>query len=79
MTLTWFILGWLIGIATFAIISIIVIDWSNKQDSNEEFVKKLVEKEGWMGAQEVLTWHYNSKYMRTWRRLYREHIENEEE
>lgn len=71
----WFVLGWLAGIATLAIACIIAINCEGKSRDNEAFIKALIKKEGWMGAQEVLTFEYNGKYMRIWRRLFREHIE----
>jgi len=78
ITVAWFILGWLAGIATLAIGSIIFINYESRSRDNEAFIKALIEKEGWMGAQEVLTFEYNGKYMKIWRKLYREYIEKGE-
>ena len=79
ITVAWFILGWLAGIATLAIASVICINCEGRSHDNEAFIKALIEKEGWMGAKEVLTFEYNGKYMRIWRKLYREYIEKGEE
>lgn len=76
-TVCWFILGWLAGIATLAIASIICINCERKTVTDEEFVKKLIEKKGWTEARWELETSYRGKYMRIWRRLYREHIEGE--
>ena len=78
ITVAWFVLGWLAGIATLAIASIIFINCEGRSRDNEAFIKALIEKEGWMGAQEVLTFEYDGKYMRIWRKLYREYIEKGE-
>ena len=71
---SYFVLGWLAGIATLAIASIIVINYDRKKLDKEEFVKALVEKEGWMGAQEILNWSYNGKYFKIWRKMYMENL-----
>ena len=44
---------------------------------DEKFVKKLVEQKGWTEARWELETSYRGKYMRIWRRLYREHIEGD--
>ena len=75
----WFTLGSLIGFIVAEIVIYLIISYRSHKLTDEEFIKKLIEKEGWMGAQEVLNFEYNGKYMRIWRKLYREHIEGEEE
>ena len=74
----WFILGCMVGIIVTEVSVIIAISHKDYKVINEEFVKKLIEKEGWMGAQEILNFEYNGKYMRIWRRLFKEHIEKGE-
>lgn len=74
----WFILGCLVGMITLAVAVIITMSCQDHEITNEEFVKRLIEKEGWMGAQEILNFEYNGKYMRIWRKLFREHIEKGE-
>lgn len=71
---SWLVLGWLAGIATLAIASIIFINCEGRNRDNEEFVKKLIETKGWEKANEILTFEYNGKYLKIWRKLYKEHI-----
>lgn len=81
MTITlvsWFVLGWLAGIATLAITAIIAINCEGKERTDTEFVKKLIETKGWEKSNEILTFEYNGKYLKIWRKLYREHIQKGE-
>ena len=75
---SWFLLGWLAGIATLAVVSIITIECTRKTETSEDFVKKLIEKKGWTEARWDLETAYKGKYMRIWRRLYKKHIEGED-
>lgn len=74
----WFTLGSLIGFIVAEVVIYLVISHRNNKLTNEEFVKKLIEKEGWNGSRWELETSYRGKYMRIWRKLYREHIEGEE-
>lgn len=75
---SWFVLGWLVGIATTAIACLAAAGIMDKIDKNEEFVKKLVKEKGWIEARWELEFSFNGKYLRTWRRLYQKHIEGED-
>lgn len=57
------------------ILSFVKVGQSELDD--EKFVKKLVEQKGWTEARWELETSYRGKYMRIWRRLYREHIEGD--
>ena len=76
--LSWFLLGVLGGVGGLALVEIIMIQSERKTLTNEDFVKKLVEKKGWTEARWDLETAYKGKYIRIWRRLYREYIEGGE-
>lgn len=75
----WFLLGVLGGVGGLALIEIIMIQSERKVFTDEDFVKKLVEKKGWTEARWELETSYKGKYMRIWRKLYRKHIEGGEQ
>ena len=75
VSLCWFVLGFLVGFAAAELIIYVVVNCHDKKLSNEEFVKKLIEKEGWTDARWELETLYCGRYMRIWRKLYRKHIE----
>lgn len=77
MMFGWFLLGVLGGVGGLALIEIIIIQSEQKTTTNEDFVKKLVEKKGWTEARWELETSYKGKYMRIWRKLYRKHIEGD--
>lgn len=79
MISAWFLLGLLVGIAATEIVILIVVKHDENKLSNEEFVEKLIEKKGWEGASWELETSYRGKHMNIWRKLYRKHIEGEEE
>lgn len=72
------VFGWLLGILTMAVAVLIAINCCDKISANEKFVKALVEKEGWTNARWELETAFKGKYMRTWRRLYKESIKKGE-
>ena len=76
--LSWFVLGWLAGISTLAIASIIFINCEGKSRDNGAFVIELIKQKGWEKSNEILTFEYSGKYLNIWRKLYREHIEKGE-
>lgn len=81
MTLTivsWFVLGFLAGMIILAIAAITAINYEKKKNTNEEFVKKLIKEKGWTEARWELETAFRGRYMRTWRRLYKKHIEKGE-
>ena len=81
MTITivsWFVLGCLAGSTTLAIAAIIALSHQDKEFIDTQFVKALIEKKGWEKANEILTFEYSGKYLKIWRKLYREHIEKGE-
>lgn len=78
ITLSWFGLGILVGAAIMEIIVLTILKCDSNKLTNKEFVKKLIEKEGWDGANTILTFEFGGKYLNIWRRLYREYIEKGE-
>ena len=75
VSLCWLLTGLLIGFAVNELIIYVVVNCHDQKLSNEEFVEKLIEKEGWTGARWELETLYRGRYMRIWRKLYRKHIE----
>lgn len=75
---SWFVLGVLVGSALFAIMAIAAIRHEENKETKEEFVKKLVKEKGWTEARWELETAFRGKYMRTWRRLYKKHIEEKD-
>lgn len=75
---SWFVLGFLAGVATLATVSIIAINSERNAEVEEEFVKKLVEQKGWNDACWELKFKFKGKYMGTWRKLYKKHIMEEQ-
>lgn len=79
MISAWFVLGVLVGIAATEVTVVSVMKMGEHKLANEEFVKKLIKKEGWADARWELETSYGGKYIEIWRRLYRKHIEGENE
>lgn len=73
-----FVVGWLVGIVTTEIIVVLTMRHEENKAASEEFVKTLVEKVGWTEARWELETAFRGKYMKIWRKLYKEHIEKGE-
>ena len=73
----WFLLGCLVGMVVAEIMILTFMRVGQNELSDEEFVKALIEKKGWTEARWELETSYRGKYMRIWRKLYRQHIEGE--
>lgn len=74
----WFLLGCLAGLVIAEVMILTFMKVGQGELDNEKFVKKLIEQKGWTEARWELETSYRGKYMRIWRRLYREHIEGED-
>lgn len=74
-SILWLFCGLLFGaIITLAIIAICIRIEENQVDE-EKFVKQLVEKVGWEKANVILTFEFEGKYLKTWRKMYIKYIE----
>lgn len=69
-----FVNGFVVGIGAVILITASAIKGVDCAIKREEFVRKLVKEKGWIGAGWELH-AFGGKYMRTWRRLYKKHIE----
>lgn len=68
----------LVGAIIMGILIVIDIKIEELRDDRKEFVKKLIEKEGWDGANEILTFEFGGKYLNIWRKMYREYVKGED-
>lgn len=78
VSVCWLLTGLSIGFIAAGLIIFIAISCIDQKLSNEEFVKKLIEKKNWTEARWELETLYRGRYMRIWRKLYRKHIEKGE-
>lgn len=67
--------GFIVGIGAVILITASAIKGVDCAMKKEEFVRKLVKEKGWVEAGWELQIAFGGKYMRTWRRLYKKHIE----
>lgn len=70
-----FVQGFITGVFLFELFAVTVVKVVESREEKEEFVKKLVKERGWTEARWELETAFRGKYMRTWRRLYKKHIE----
>lgn len=78
ITLSWFGLGIFVGAAIMEIIVLTILKCDSNKLTNKEFVKKLIEKEGWDEANTILTFEFGGKYLNIWRKMYREYVKGED-
>lgn len=74
-----FVNGFITGILLTEVAIAIVIKCLDSGENKEDFVKKLIKEKGWTEARWELETAFRGKYMRIWRKLYKEHIEKGEE
>ena len=74
----WLLTGVLVGFAAATMIIYIIVSYDEHKLTKEEFVKKLVKEKGWTEARWELETAFRGKYMRTWRKLYKKHIEEKD-
>lgn len=70
----WVFLGAIIGALVTLIILAICMHIDDETVDKEEFVKKLIKKEGWEKSYEILTFEFKGKYLKIWRKLYIKHM-----
>lgn len=70
-----FVNGFVVGILVTEVVIAIAVKTMESGEGKEEFVMKLVKEKGWTEARWELETAFRGKYMRTWRKLYKKHIE----
>lgn len=70
-----FVFGFFIGVYITMVTTMVVLTSVDKANDKKAFVKKLVKKEGWIGARLTLEASFNRSYMKIWAKLYGEYIE----